>query len=260
MTHQISVNGRAFKVCTGRFDGFWKRVNRGVWEPETFKSFDTYVTKDTLVVDFGAWIGPTALYSVQSAGACVAMEPDRVAFEELQRNVALNQDAPWAARLTLSDKGIHPSGQPITISGSKDGGDSMTTALLQTPGASWTIETERLQDVIARHRGTLKHVLVKMDIEGGEYDLVPDIAELLADPDITFMISVHPRILKHSLQNKHDQALTWAQEHIEVLQRFVGALPWTREIVQPDGASLVEAQVRETARKGKFGYREIVVR
>ncbi|WP_299146805.1 FkbM family methyltransferase [uncultured Tateyamaria sp.] len=236
--HQISVKGRTFNVHQGRYDRFWRRVLRGNWEPETYQTFDRYIDQDTLVVDFGAWIGSTAFYGAQLAKLCLAFEPDRSAFKELQANLKLNKAADWADRIKIFDEGIHASGEPISINSAGEGGDSMSSALFANRPTQWTVKTRRLEDVVAEFRGDAKKVFVKMDIEGGEYELIPSLKHLMAQADFVFSIEFHHRMFFRSHKMGADENPDWRQTYDTKMQAVIDALPWDRDMMTDSGIAL----------------------
>lgn len=73
---------------------FWDLVDSDTWEPVTFRVFKSILKghKDVSVIDFGAWIGPTAIFSSKFCSQVHALEPDPIAFSALVANVNLNYD------------------------------------------------------------------------------------------------------------------------------------------------------------------------
>ena len=57
------------------------------WEASTFKTFFKYIDGDTIVIDFGTWIGVTILYGVQFADSAYGVEGDPAAYAELEMNI-----------------------------------------------------------------------------------------------------------------------------------------------------------------------------
>jgi FkbM family methyltransferase len=88
----VTIAGRhTFKVVAEPQD-FWGWIDAGAWEVGTFAIFDRYLTPVTNFIDIGAWIGPTALYASRTVRHVWAVEPDPVAYEILQQNLAANPD------------------------------------------------------------------------------------------------------------------------------------------------------------------------
>lgn len=255
---QITVGHYSYAVEPGVQSRFWKRVNRGGWEPETFRIFDRHITPETLFLDIGAWIGSTALYGAQRAARCVAFEPDPVAFAALTANLAANAAQEWAQRLEILDCAINKDGASFTLGGSAEGADSMSSALFPGRVNQWTVKARRLPDVLEAYRQPGQPVFMKIDIEGGEYDLLPAIRDILADPLVTAYISFHPQMLDESLRATlpEDQA---RQAFIDRHMAAVESFPATRRIASDDGTTIDRAALLVKLRRRARFPREILL-
>ena len=244
--HEISILGRTFKAQAGRYDRFWRRVRKGNWEQATYAAFERHEGLETLYIDFGAWIGPTVLFAAQSAQVSVALEPDPAAFAELEANLAANAGAPWQDRIVPLNLGIHKSGRPLTLyTNSAEGGDSMSSVLARGKDHSVTIETRRLEDVVRDYRGSTQNTFVKVDMEGGEYDLLPSIAPLLAEDHSTFFIEFHHRMFRQSF---NDGSQDWQEAYQDAFDAAFSALPVGRRFSTDVGGELTSDEVQALLR------------
>ncbi|WP_444843374.1 FkbM family methyltransferase [Enhygromyxa salina] len=177
----VSIEDVSFRVRADADRGlFWDRVNRGHWEPHTFKVFRRFLDPGHSCVDIGAWIGPTALYAAQRAGRVHAIEPDPVAHAQLEANVAANPDL--GDRIQLHRQCIAPESGPVDLyaggmyhSDASAFGDSMSgmVAAPERPGQpSCQVEGVKLVDFLDQENIT-DCSFIKMDVEGGEYSLIP---------------------------------------------------------------------------------------
>lgn len=258
MPRTITVGNITYLVEIGAHRRFWERMLRGDWEPETFAIFDKHIGSRSLFLDVGAWIGPTALYGAQLADRCIAFEPDPVAFAELRANVAANADQEWAHRLEIHECAINKDGASFTLGGSAEGADSTSSALLPDRESQWTVRATRLQDVLALHRKPGQPVFIKIDIEGGEYDLLPTIRDVLADPLVTAYISFHPSILLESatLRNEAEHAREiFIDQHMAAIE----SLPWTRSITARDGSVIDRAALEDGIKRRTLFPKEILI-
>ncbi len=96
---RLTLRGEPIHVDTTNHAGFWQEVAQGSWEPATFAIFERFLDPEHSYLDIGCWIGPTLLYGCQLAKAAWGLEPDPLAFAELQQNMQLNRP--------LSDN-VHP--------------------------------------------------------------------------------------------------------------------------------------------------------
>ena len=131
-------------------------------------------------IDIGAWIGPTTLYVAHFARCVHAIEPDPAAGAELATNIAANPRL--AGRVQTHACCIAPAAGPIglyaggmSFSEESRFGDSMS-GLVPAEGTAdqprQVVEGIRLEDLLARP-DVARPSLIKMDVEGGEYQLIP---------------------------------------------------------------------------------------
>jgi hypothetical protein len=73
-------------------------------------------------------------------------------------------------------------------------GDSMSSVLVGPGAATWTVATITPSALAARV-GPAERLFIKIDIEGGEYELLPAMRPLLERPDCRVLLSLHPGIL-----------------------------------------------------------------
>ncbi|RIA10263.1 FkbM family methyltransferase [Flavobacteriaceae bacterium MAR_2010_72] len=197
----IQKNSKTFNVSITKRISYWEQMENGTWEPNTFKIFDHFINRDTVVLDVGAWIGQTALYTSQIAKQTIAFEPDPIAFKELETNVSLNKDALWAPQLTIYNKAIGSSNGTIKLGSRGQGGDSMSSTLFSDRETHWNVTTITLDDVIEKHQLQNENLFIKMDIEGGEYNLVPQLKTIFKKYNVVLFLSLHTFFLMNSLKS-----------------------------------------------------------
>lgn len=175
----VLVDGAAFRVqadATRR--PFWARVAAGQWEPHTFRALRRFLSPAASCIDMGAWIGPTALYAAHFARQVHAVEPDPVAHAELQANVAANPAL--RGRIALYRECIAPRTGPVALyaggmynAAGGAFGDSMSSMVSARSGqAHCSVAGMALDEFMAVY-AIADCGLIKMDVEGGEYGLIP---------------------------------------------------------------------------------------
>lgn len=200
--HELSVfaHRRAFRVRAddARKD-FWRRVGAGLWEPQTFEVFQRFLRHDKSYIDIGAWIGPTVLYGAMLSRRVHALEPDPVAFAELAANVEANPGL--LPKIRLYPYGIGAESGPLRLyaGGLYFGeqsrfGDSMS-GMLAAPGAAGQ-PCREVQALDLEHFLSLNAIddcnFIKMDIEGGEYAVIPGLWRRLPQLGLpTLYVSFH---------------------------------------------------------------------
>ena len=188
----VTKNSRNFTVAPGNYADFWDSLEKGEWEPDTFRIFDSFISTDTVFFDIGSWIGPTALYGAQTAARTHAFEPDPVAYAALAANVGANDNAPWRARLNVWNKAVALEAGTLRMGSKYKIGDSMSSALFCDENNSWEVEAIGFAKLVEEERSEGGTLFVKMDIEGGEFKLIPAIRETLTRHDMTLYLSTHP--------------------------------------------------------------------
>lgn len=175
---EVVRNGEVFQVATGH-EWFWPGFADGSWEPSTFAAFDKILKPDSVMLDVGAWIGPTALYAARRCKQVFAFEPDPIAFMRLIQNLDLNKTEnviPYPVAVSNDWKGI-----PF---GPKTGyGDSMSSEI-------WAKDDVKVAAVSFKALvNDIWPSFVKIDIEGGEKFLFE--GNPFADHRPTLHLSLH---------------------------------------------------------------------
>jgi hypothetical protein len=162
---RLPLNAGTVRVFSTAFEGFnhfnggqdwWVNVRPGPdsWEHGTFRVIKTMLTlRPGALIDFGAWIGPTAVFGAQVRGyrgegggwtarhtgffsyprrqfatRVLALEPDPLAFEQLRGNLMLNPSA--MAKSSVYWRCISTRDEELVMRGR---GDSMSTSLASKP-------------------------------------------------------------------------------------------------------------------------------
>jgi len=169
---------------------FWTQVRDGIWEPQTYNVFDKFLKPEMTYLDLGAWIGPTVMYAASVAKRTIAVEPDPIAFPVLRQHIEANNLV-----VELHNEAITGYNGTITLGSGSLG--SSTTRANPTGGGrqpdwnqTFSVQCHTLIDFIAMH-GIETPLFIKMDIEGGEEDVLKDF-ELFEDLRPTLYLSVHP--------------------------------------------------------------------
>jgi FkbM family methyltransferase len=189
----ISLHDKQFEVSPGHHGSFWRDVSTGAWESDTFAIFDRFLDSEHSYIDIGAWIGPTLLYGCQTAKMAYALEPDPIAYAELAQNVALNK--PMTDNVRLLNACIARRSGEVSLGSRGQGGDSTSSLLFGRKKTHWTVRAYSFDD-FARQNALTQCNFIKMDIEGGEYQILPTMIEYLKANRPTLHLSLHPCYLK----------------------------------------------------------------
>ena len=193
--YPVRIKGREFQ-CDPFHLGFWREVNRGAWEPQTFDILDEFLGSGSIFVDVGAWIGPTTLFAARKAERVFCFEPDPRAFDHLSRNIRRN----GAHNVTAYPLGLAGETGVRRIAAAEGLGSSHTSLVI--PGGD-------VEETSARFLGwtewydtvRLRLDLIKIDIEGGEFELVPAMKDYLRTSKPILYLSLHAPLLSDRDRN-----------------------------------------------------------
>lgn len=185
---EVRIGSAKFAV-TDENAAFWDRAASGHWEPATFEAIGANLTPETTVLDFGAWIGPVTLFAASLARRVISFEPDPEAARQLKANIALNPAL--AGKITVIEKAVWPTPGTLKLGAKKAQGDSMSSVHHTGSDVTWEVETITPGEIAALiDRGP---VFLKIDTEGAEYSIVPQLTNLAARTDLSALVSFHPR-------------------------------------------------------------------
>jgi FkbM family methyltransferase len=188
----VTVGGKTFNVMADRHDAYWGRCETGL-EATTFEVLSSHLGSGSTFVDVGAWIGPMALVAAACGARVIAYEPDPGAADELAGNVALNPGfdvtvervALWTStgtrQLRGGPVGLGESMSSFTGRAGRVGSTTVATIDGREAASSWPSDA-----------------VVKIDVEGAEYRLLPRLRPYLAARP-TIVLSVHAYDVRASL-------------------------------------------------------------
>jgi FkbM family methyltransferase len=164
-------------------------------EDATLQFLDAALPACDRVIDFGAYLGLTALYAATAMRNVFAFEPSPGNFAILAENVARNVDL--APRIHLFRQGVADRDDEATLYAGAATGSG--------PSIFPTVERDQLLHVepsavvtlrdattVLREIGVDSATLLKIDIAGAEYVVLPAIADLLAARRPYLHVSFYP--------------------------------------------------------------------
>lgn len=168
---------------------FWTRYDRGLWEPETRAVLERFLHPGTTFVDIGAWIGPVTLWACELGAEVIAVEPDPVAHAALVHNTR-HHPVRVVPHAIAAQAGVRYLA-PAAPDGTETYGDSVSRL------ADAGIEVSSITP--ATLLAGVDPTFVKIDIEGGEGEVLPLLLPLLHCP---ILVSWHEDELDVSLEER----------------------------------------------------------
>lgn len=189
---QVALSGEAFTVAGG-YDKFWRKATAGRWEPSTFEVIRRCVDAETVVLDIGAWIGPTVLFSARRAKRVEAFEPDPASVAVLRENLALNPAD--EAKVSVHEAAVWTEAGARPMGNQAAPGDSTSSLLEPDAAHQWTVNCIAAAD-LAEMVDPREKLFVKIDVEGAEYELLPALGPILQRPRVDVLIAFHPHVVE----------------------------------------------------------------
>lgn len=172
------------------YQKFYRKLEAGIWEPNTFRTLNENLDEGTVYIDIGGWIGVTPFWASHLARRVIVVEPDP------QCQAILRELSPDYSNVTLLDGALTP--EPSLVIKAVDGfGSSETTALDVGSGGSLEVRGISVTEIMSTV-GT-EQIFVKIDIEGYEYRIADEIGRF-ADYRLRAMqCAVHPALYERTL-------------------------------------------------------------
>ena len=191
----MTMRGRSFETADSPVIRAAAAEFASGFEEGTLRFFDAALARCDRFIDFGAYAGFTSLYAA-SAGATVrAFEPTPANRALLVANLAANPAL--AQRIQVFGHGIGACDAevPVFSKGTTDSGTSVFQDVER--GAVLRARPEavirlRSAEAVLRESGLNAATLLKIDIEGAEYEVLPAIAAPLAEHRPFLHVSFHP--------------------------------------------------------------------
>jgi FkbM family methyltransferase len=184
-------------------DWFLSIFHNGRWEPETFEVFEYAKDSNKAAVDIGSWIGPTSIWLSNNFKHVISIEPDVVAFEALEQNLKNS----GCHNVDTINRPCYKEETDVVFGTNefkKDYPDSFLGASTSQIKSSQVSPEDRLQKTITL--GHLKNYscfhdigFVKVDIEGGEENILEDLFEYANTYKWKLYVSFHCDWWRHKV-------------------------------------------------------------
>jgi FkbM family methyltransferase len=181
----VTIAGATLRLAPEFAGAGWEHA-----EEDCYAAFLAALRPGMTVFDVGAHIGTYSMLAARRCapgGQVVAFEPNAYTRERLLRHLEWNG---VAAVVTVLPMGAGREIGEAVFYAEPDLADA-ENSLLPRPGLKATRVPLTTIDAVAAERG-LRPALIKMDIEGGEWDALQGAANTLATAKPALLISLHP--------------------------------------------------------------------
>lgn len=178
---------------------FWKNIYSS-WEIETFNVFDKFLDYSKIFIDIGGWIGTTSIYGSRKSKHVYSIEADSLSFIDLTKNINLNCKK---GSTTLINKAIFnvddveiKFGKNKYLQNSKM--NDSTSQIYNNMNDenmeldTFSVKTITLQRIIDQYKiDPVEISLIKVDIEGGEENILDDLFVIHEKFKVSLFVSFH---------------------------------------------------------------------
>ena len=202
---EINFKKKKFLVDPTNYQNFWNNFSN--WEQNDLDFFSQIAEENKIFIDIGAWIGPYTLIAASMGMKVYAFEPDKVAFQELKKNIKLNnfKHNPEIFNFGLSKTDT----KAYLYSNTNDFGKS-ESGLINYKNQKNTKKTEiKLKNFsqeiykIKSYNSNCRIKAIKIDIEGGEFLFEKDIYDLVKLEKIYCIFSYHYMVFNRNKFKKN---------------------------------------------------------
>ncbi len=191
----VTWRGREFRVIRYPAVAGALAEFRSDFEAGTLDFFDAVLPDCDRMIDVGAHVGLMGLYAADRVAEVFAFEASPTNFRLLQQNLAVN--GRLQERFTLFRHGLGDRDEyvPLYRKAAADSGASIFRVVERSVvavGEPEAVVELRNADTALRDIGVTGRTLLKIDIEGAEYRVVPAVASLLAETKPFLHLSFHP--------------------------------------------------------------------
>jgi FkbM family methyltransferase len=170
---------------------FYGKLASGIWEPRTFRALSDQLGPDVTYIDIGGWIGVTPFWAAKRAKRVIVVEPDPKCRGILKALL------PLYPNVTLAECALSPK-SCLTLNGVEGFGSSETSALAIGEGCP-TVTVEGCSMAELLNRAGPGPLVVKIDIEGYEYEIADELRRLDSDEIKGVQLALHPALYEKSL-------------------------------------------------------------
>lgn len=202
---EINFKKLSFLVEPKNYYSFWS--NFLSWEQDDLNFVTKKGEQDKIFIDIGAWIGPYTLTAASMGMKVYAFEPDKVAFQELKKNIELNK---FKYKPEIFNYGLSKlDSRAYLYSNTNDFGKS-ESGLINYKNQQNTKKTQIelknfLQEIdkIKNHNLNNKIKILKIDIEGGEFLFEKEIYDLVKLEKLYCIFSYHHMVFNKNKLKKN---------------------------------------------------------
>lgn len=192
---KVIYKGHEFKVDTnGDHYGteFWNHLEDRLWEPDTLDFLEREITSSTVLLDIGAANGSICLVGASLGAKVIAYEPNPTVFQVCKNNLVLNPNIDGRVELKLAAVSGYEGS--LTFEAGKNSSVITDISVGLHSDSMTVIPVLNLSTELEHLSGAYKKLLVKMDIEGAEFEILHNevVLKSLKKSGAKLLLAIHP--------------------------------------------------------------------
>jgi FkbM family methyltransferase len=166
------------------------------WESDTFSVFDKCLMKDKVSIDIGAWIGTTGMYMSRKSKHVYCVEADTESFADLSTNLKNNCENNYTlfnnAIFNVDDIEVNFGKNKFLPSSKLNDSTSQIYDLNDERNDLYKIKTITVEKILKDNNISPNEIcLIKVDIEGGEENILNELFDIHLKYKAPLYISFH---------------------------------------------------------------------
>jgi FkbM family methyltransferase len=227
---EIQKNNEIFLIKNNENDQnllFWKNIY-STWENETFSIFDEFLDKNKIFIDIGGWIGTTSMYGSRNSKYVYIVEANNNSCKDMKLNLEINCNNNYEIinKVVYNIDNIKLKFGKNTFLDNSKINDS-TSQIYENDEITdefYIIETITVKSIIENNNININEIsLIKLDIAGGEENILNDIYEIYKKYNIPLYVSFHYTRWKDSNLDRFE-FLTEIQKNLIIDNPFTSIL------------------------------------
>ena len=195
---QITYSDISFNVDATGYEPYWNSVAAGSWEPTTLDVINKLQSGETFI-DCGGWIGALTLAAASKGANVVVYEPNPIAATMLQNNIDINPG--FDELVTVKQQALNTySGKTKLFNSKVLGFNNSRSTLTVQEGLEIEVPSVSIKEALTSDRWS-DATLVKLDVEGTEFQILPDLCEHLKNRSIALLVEFHPTYFESKTLN-----------------------------------------------------------
>ena len=171
---------------------FWETLENRLWEPDTLDFMEREIDQNSLLLDIGAANGSICLIAASYGSQVVAYEPNPTVFNVCKKNLELNPELSNKVNLKLA--AVSDRAGTVTFEAGSNSAVITDISVGMHSDSKTIIPILDFSHELHKYANTGKKILIKMDIEGAEFQILQNKSSLIAMSNCKakLLLAIHP--------------------------------------------------------------------